>query len=392
VNEPPVSGGTPGDGAGPPDFQRERGWLQLPLDRRQQFWITMAAAGLMVLGGFGPWAKFGPISAAGTDGDGWFPIVAGLVAIALLVRLNSRRGHVDRLTWVVPAAGAVGAFVVLIDLVEILDTEFITAGWGAWLGAIAGLALVGAAISLLSNGGRRGLAIAATGLVAVAGVAVGATTSDEEGSSLSDSDSGEERSLFADSEPEEPEVQAPKVLVAEQGFSQRRGLLTYGVLLSNSSTDVAAEEVSVTLNVLDATGTVISTETAHITHIPPDGTFGIGGESSIEGERAADLEVTAEAAAGSKTVLQLPQAESVRLVDSDFGPEARAEITNSLSTPLPSIADVFFVFRDSSGEIIGGGTTYTDAEIPPGASAAVEETLSVPAAAADAEVYVDAEE
>ena len=56
------------------------------------FWAAGAVAVLMIIGGFGPWATvLGALSVSGTNGDGWFLIVGGLAAGALLLSHASSR-------------------------------------------------------------------------------------------------------------------------------------------------------------------------------------------------------------------------------------------------------------------------------------------------------------
>jgi hypothetical protein len=375
-NDPPV--------APPPT---DGGWLRVRENQRVPFWAAVVSALLLVLGGFGPWVKLGPISAAGTDGDGWFLIAGGVVAGALLLRLNSRRGERDRIAWLIPIAGAVGAIAVLIDLVEIQKSDFVTVGWGAWLGAIAGTALVGVSVYLLFPAVRGSIAAVLASLaVAGGGVAVGIATAED----TSFSDSGSETDIFSTEDTTQEAPPPPSIDVTDRGFSQDNGSASYGVVLRNSSTDLGAMGVTVTVNLLDSVGTVISTETAEVAAIPPSSEFGVAGSSSIEGEQVARLEIIAEATEGDETPPELPTAGSVRLIDGDFGREARVEIANTLTEPLSSIADVFFLFRNTSGKIIGGEQTFPDADIPPSGRAAVE-AMEIPEATAEAEVYVDAE-
>jgi hypothetical protein len=142
----------------------------------RRFPISLAAAGLasllMILGGFGPWAKANvllggttifSLTINGTDGggDGWIVIVAAGVAIALLV--------VIAFTWqrwlaLIPLiAGVVGAAVAGYDVSDINTisadsgraTANASAEWGIYLSLVASIALALASVAMLYELKRR---------------------------------------------------------------------------------------------------------------------------------------------------------------------------------------------------------------------------------------------
>lgn len=191
---------------GEPRPQRE-GWVRISDDRRPLLLVALACAALLVVGGLGPWAKFGPFTGAGTDGDGWFLIGAGILAGLLIVRLNSREGRVDRLAWLIPVAGAIGAIVGLIDLVELLNTELISVGWGLWIGIAAGVTLSGVSVRMLAPHPRAPLAaILAALAVSGAGVGIGLAASD--GDAESSPKAWNEDDLWSEDADDEPAKEA----------------------------------------------------------------------------------------------------------------------------------------------------------------------------------------
>lgn len=168
-------------GMGSPPPRRE-GWVRLPGERGTQLIVALVSAALMVVGGLGPWVRFGVFSAAGTEGDGWFLIGAGLVAGYLLVRLNSKEGQADRWTWLVPVAGAVGAIVGLYHVVDLLKTELVSVGWGLWIGVGASIVLVGVSVHLIRPIARQPVLAALVSVLVVAGgVGLGLAAADGEG-------------------------------------------------------------------------------------------------------------------------------------------------------------------------------------------------------------------
>jgi hypothetical protein len=123
----------------------------------------------MVVGGFGPWVTVLGFSVSGTEGDGWFVIVAGAVAAGLLFWHDA----VPALWRLVLAAiaGVVGFGVAVYDWsqVESIASESeeqleglfqlaVSPGWGLILAAIASASLVAALLvhwySFNGNGSR----------------------------------------------------------------------------------------------------------------------------------------------------------------------------------------------------------------------------------------------
>jgi hypothetical protein len=128
------------------------------------FWCAVAAAALMVIGGFGPWVvALSIISVSGTHGDGWFLIVGGLVAAGMLWVVA--RGA-PRANAAIPlVAGVVGAVVSAIDLADILrngnrtilgqSAHIASPGWGIWVGLIASIVTAALSVIVLARGTRR---------------------------------------------------------------------------------------------------------------------------------------------------------------------------------------------------------------------------------------------
>jgi hypothetical protein len=126
------------------------------LGRPAVFWLTVVAAALMVIGGMGPWARvLGIVSVSGTNGDGWFLIIGGVLAGALLARQVTKGG-----TWpsavllLIGLACAVVAFVDLNDIAGVADEKtfgsIVDPGWGIYASLVASVALaVAAALTLL---------------------------------------------------------------------------------------------------------------------------------------------------------------------------------------------------------------------------------------------------
>jgi len=54
-------------------------------------WWIWISAGLMVIGGFGAWAKVLTVSIDGTVGDGWFVIIAGALGAGVFHAMRGSR-------------------------------------------------------------------------------------------------------------------------------------------------------------------------------------------------------------------------------------------------------------------------------------------------------------
>jgi len=109
-------------------------------------WVGISAA-LMVVGAIGPWATaFGVLSVAGTDGDGLFALIAGLV-IGAMTLLRYYRGLGAWTIVVGLLAASIAAAVSIYDMVNIQSEisnshGLVTIGWGLWVDCIASVSAI----------------------------------------------------------------------------------------------------------------------------------------------------------------------------------------------------------------------------------------------------------
>ena len=124
----------------------------------RRLWWALASAALMVIAGFAPWATaLDTISVSGTDGDGWFVIVGGAIAGALLWR-HARSGA----RGLAIGAAVIGALCTLIALYDLSDVNdvadaaglgsVIDPGWGLYLAIVASVSLTAASVVALRAG------------------------------------------------------------------------------------------------------------------------------------------------------------------------------------------------------------------------------------------------
>jgi hypothetical protein len=131
-----------------------------------RFWWLGASAALMIIGSFGPWVRALFISASGLDGDGWFTLIAGAVAVVLTM-LYARTMRRPRPWWpllVCVVAAGVGVAVTLNIWIDVesadgsggsttdeedlfdFDTDaLVSVGWGLVMTLVASISLALAA-------------------------------------------------------------------------------------------------------------------------------------------------------------------------------------------------------------------------------------------------------
>lgn len=221
--------------------------------------------------------------------------------------------------------------------------------------AIAGMLAIVTIVLLAGCGGDEGVQAAAT--VTVTESADGGTSAPPPGADTSKA----------------------VVRVAKSGFGYEGGFgsVGYGLVLKNDSSQDATN-VSVSVNVLDANGLILTTDTTNLTGIPAHGTFNLGGDAFVEGGgRPARLEtqITNESAEAAGT--SLPKVSNVRITDSGYGlVEAAGQVENPYTQPLSQFALIGIVAFGANGKVISGSFTYLDAPLPPGRSAAFNSSLT----------------
>ncbi len=117
-------------------------------------WWLFVSAGLMLIGGFGPWVSVMMISANGTDGDGWFVIVAAVAGAGLYyARRTSKRAG----AWAI-AGGVLGLAVTAYDRSNlehainhggVFGQSLLHVGWGLNLALLASLSLAIAGVAAI---------------------------------------------------------------------------------------------------------------------------------------------------------------------------------------------------------------------------------------------------
>ncbi len=176
-------------------------------------------------------------------------------------------------------------------------------------------------------------------------------------------------------------VEAPvlkaNVVVANSGFTQSNPsdysepFISYGVVLNNEAAKVDALNVAVTVSFTDTLGRSVATQTTTLSGIPAGGTFYLGGlASSNIALTVASMNVSVSIGSTQSPHLQLPSVTGLSLQpDSDgFGSGIGGTIQNPSTTAIPSTAEIYVVYLNAQGNVIGGDSEFSGAAVSPGSS------------------------
>jgi len=172
------------------------------------------------------------------------------------------------------------------------------------------------------------------------------------------------------------EVIPPRISVQKDGYSIRPKPtggtdVSYGVVLHNDSPTRDALNVTVLVNFVDPNNILFGSATTNVSTISAGATYDVGGMLSFPGAApVARLEVVIQVASHVPHALRLPTIENIRVVQSpyDLGwvGSIEGELTNGAVGQIMSNAQLSAVVFDALGNVIGGGTGYAFASLPPG--------------------------
>jgi hypothetical protein len=171
-------------------------------------------------------------------------------------------------------------------------------------------------------------------------------------------------------------VQAPKVTIARSGFSQRPHRfdagsdVNYGLEVHNERTRSDATNVTLLVNMVDATNRVLGTGYVRIQRLPASKVFFVGGQTSIPTQTPVSrLEVVVNATSDQKLA-----STPVLISDLIIAPSAREPYVDSVRGQLLNQSRVAMdsgvvgaVIEDANGNIIGGGLGYASGPLSLGA-------------------------
>jgi hypothetical protein len=168
-----------------------------------------------------------------------------------------------------------------------------------------------------------------------------------------------------------------KLTVAGSGWSQRPDVgtpgstVSYGVQVENPSDTQDAKNVTVLVNAIDSAGHVQGTATTAIPLVGAASLFNVGGTVHVPTVTPISrLEIVVQVASHVKHELHEPAVENVHVVPSAYQPawvgSVDGEIVNDDVGAKLTSAKLSIVIFDSTGKIVGGGTGYVFATLPPG--------------------------
>jgi len=173
------------------------------------------------------------------------------------------------------------------------------------------------------------------------------------------------------------QVLPPKIDVVQTGYSIRpfpyggTGV-SWGAILANRSKTQDALDVEVLCNMVMADNRLIGTTTARIPDIAADSKHPIGGELTFPaGAPIARLEITVRIDKAGPVTRWKPGVSFLRVEPSVFEPQWTGEIDGEVQNDNPSktiqFVELSGVVFDAAGNILGGGTGFGFATLPPAA-------------------------
>ena len=165
-----------------------------------------------------------------------------------------------------------------------------------------------------------------------------------------------------------------RVEVEKEGFSQRvksgRREVSYGIVLANVSPENDALNVTVHVNFLDPTNTVLETDLTKVTTVGAKAQHFLGGSVTIpEGIPVSKLETIVRIGAQEPKRLKVPELTDYRILAARYDPGWVAAVMFQalndeplLQFSSPKISAVIF---DADGNVIGGGTGSASTPLPP---------------------------
>lgn len=156
--------------------------------------------------------------------------------------------------------------------------------------------------------------------------------------------------------------------VIDQGFAPiSRGGVSYGVEVKNLSPVLTATLVTLKVSFQNASGLTIASSRAFAMDLAPGETAFAGGTEFTPGIAAMRIEPTCESTMDtpSTRVRGVGQAAAAEGV---YDSKLTAVISNATTTSFAEFSPLAYVLRDSSGVIIGGGSSFLGLLLLPGAT------------------------
>ena len=178
------------------------------------------------------------------------------------------------------------------------------------------------------------------------------------------------------------QVVPPRIDVLQTGWSARSypygGTgVSWGVILSNTSKTRDALDVEVLCNFVMADNRLIGSMSQHITDIAADSKHATGGMLTFPGGAPISrLEIVVRIGKGGPATHRKPGLSFIRVMPSTLDPawtgEIDGEVQNDDPTKTIQFVELSGVVLDAAGNILGGGTGFGIATLPPAARMAMK--------------------
>ena len=169
-----------------------------------------------------------------------------------------------------------------------------------------------------------------------------------------------------------------RITVVKDGYSIRThqfgdGRVSYGVVLQNTSPNEDALQVYTLVNFVGPDGKLVGSATTTLPGIPAGQQFGLGGDISFFGSlpTLTRLEIVVEIGKRQKHALKMATISNIYIEPSVFEPAwvgaVDGEVSNSASALVLQNTSLSTVLFDAAGNVLGGGSGFAGASLPPGA-------------------------
>jgi hypothetical protein len=173
------------------------------------------------------------------------------------------------------------------------------------------------------------------------------------------------------------QVLPPKIDVVQTGFSIRPypyggTAVSWGAILANTSRTQDALDVEVLCNMVMADNRLIGTTGARISDIAADSKIPVGGQLTFPaGAPVARLEITVRIGKSGPVTRWKPGISFLRVEPGVYEPQWTGEIDGEVQNDNPTktiqFVQLYGVVFDAGGNILGGGTGFGFATLPPAA-------------------------
>ena len=159
--------------------------------------------------------------------------------------------------------------------------------------------------------------------------------------------------------------------ITESGYwFDEYGFGNYAIMIQNPNMEWAAESVQVKVTGKDDAGQIVGSNTEYLSMIFPNGETALCGETLFEGASTLEFQLINSKNMWTEVDIQQAQldqlffADAINETTNSFGDTTvSGQATNQMDAEIDS-STVNAVFRDETGNVLGGAYTYLDTMTP----------------------------